>query len=172
MDTDITWTDLQRVEKTNQSQALTSCNKNKTKNKTAKRTENTDRTGFSMMGVVPDFILLPWKRDTGGYRCTDVHTYCTCTPSHIRESAPKVEREARGGGCGQSDISSWVLATVWKCHIIQAETSIKVRKSFLTVDSEGIITWLHHPLCIWFSFVSASFCLLFLYRYVQLPQNV
>lgn len=92
-------------------------------------------------------LLLPWRQNTGLYRLTYVHTH-THKLSHIRESAPKVEGEGRGGSTGQSDISSWVPATVWKCHIIRPDTSIKVRKSFLTADSKRIMTSLHHPLCL------------------------
>lgn len=78
---------------------------------------------------------------------TQEETYMhTCTLSHIRESAPKVEREGRGGGSPQSDISSWVPATAWKCHITRPDTSIKAKESFPTVDSKRIITSLHHPL--------------------------
>lgn len=80
----------------------------------------------------------------------------TCTPSHIRESAPIVEREGRRGGSGQSDISSWVPATVRKCHVIRPDASIKVRKSFQTVDSKRIITSLHHPVCLTLSVATVS----------------
>lgn len=126
-----------------------------------RETESREHTGFfSMLGVVPDFLLCCWSQDAGGYRCTHVHTYCTCTSSHIKESAPKVERVARGGGCGQADTSSWVFATVRKCHIIQPDTFIKVRRSFQTVESKGIITSLHHPQTIWFS-LYLPFCVFF-----------
>lgn len=91
------------------------------------------------MGVRLSTLLLPWRQGTGLYRSTDACTH-TCTPSHIRESTPKAETEDTGGGSGQSDISSWAPATEWKCHIIRPDTSIKVKKSFLTVDSKRITT--------------------------------
>lgn len=49
-----------------------------------------------------------------------------------------------------------------KCHIIQADTSIKDRRSLQTVDSKGIITSLHHPQTIWFS-LYLPFCVVFFY---------
>lgn len=132
---------------TSQTWALTSCHGE------TKRREHREHTVLiSVLGVVPDFLLCCWMLGcTGGKRCTHVHTYCTCTSSHMKESAPKVERVAKGGGCGQADISSWVFATAPKCHIIQPHTSIKVRRSFQTEDGEGIITSLHHPKTICFS---------------------
>lgn len=135
----IVYTVLKRQIKHRLWQAVTrtkNSKKNKqTQNYTIDNTKRVQRK--NRIFCVPDFFCR-YLGDTD--MCTHI-----CSPGHMRESAPKVEREGRGGGIGQSDISSWVPATVWKCHIIRPDTSIKVRKSFLTVDSKRIITSLHHP---------------------------
>lgn len=124
------------------------------------------------MGV-PDSPLCCYLGDgtqDGIHPLPDMCTH-TSSPSNIRESAPKVGREGRGGSTGQSDISSWVLATVWKCHIIQPDTSIKVWESFLTVDSKRIITLLHHPLCLALC-TTTTFLFLFFNTHEEMPSHV
>lgn len=99
MNTDTTQTDgLHCVEKTQKTKAVTS--RHNLPNSIKKRKVRQNRAQnkhwvFCDGGTWISTLLLPWRQDTGSYRPTDVHIYSTCSPSHIRESSPKVRKRGQ-----------------------------------------------------------------------------
>lgn len=77
----------------------------------------------------------------------NVLIYMQARSHPVRESTSNAEKR-NGGGMRKYDISSCVPGTVWKCHIIAPDASVKVGGNVRTEDNKRSISSLYHPQCV------------------------